>query len=348
MKKLFYILFIFVSPLTASHQKNDFLEQTAFSGTNAKSARKNIKKYIVEDKSVFKDFEYQDMHALANAFAYRWDMSYILVVCHFQERGYFDKKNIEEPKKWYDLVDRYKKNLRKFENALENRDLVEFRALVQQGIIFEMEICNALRKSKDLENDYTFLIQAGVDRESLAIILENLSWSKAITKGNIQNVRELIAQGYSLNKASYFTRPPLIVAIGCENTEIIGMLLAAGANVNLKLPGSHETPVMMAVADWADTFTQKKIRQVIEMLIENGAYIDEKDVTGRTALMKAMEVNNKIAFETLLRLGADPKIKNNKGYTVKDQILKITKKYGTNSSASRNEYLEILKKYKKR
>lgn len=347
------ILFVFFAILSwpslsysITQEKNEFLQKCAFSGNDANDARKNIRKYIVSDVSVFENFDYLDMQTLAKAFSYRWNVSYRVTGCHFQERGYFDKTNIEEPKKWYDLVEQYQKNFRKFEGAIESRDLTELQILVRREIVFEMKIYNALSKSKNLERDYAFFIEAGINQESLAIILEDLHWCKAIRNGNIEKVRELIARGYFLNKSTCFTRPPLIIATICQNIEIMRVLLAAGSNVNLKLLGSHETPLMIAAADWDDTLSQKKIKQVIETLIDHGADINAQDATGATALMKAMEANNKIAFEMLLEYRADYRMRNNEGLTVKEQIAKKIKKYGTDSYASRSEYLDILRKYK--
>jgi ankyrin repeat protein len=87
----------------------------------------------------------------------------------------------------------------------------------------------------------------------------------------------------------------LLVALHYKNKEAVELLLRAGADVNAYNKQSF-TPLMVAAEHSFD---------IIPLLLEKGARLEDKDVDGATALLVAISNNNKEAVELLLKAGAD-------------------------------------------
>jgi hypothetical protein len=95
-------------------------------------------------------------------------------------------------------------------------------------------------------------------------------------------------------------------AVRNANREMVQLLLASGANVNLK-NASGETPLMMLDADATS--------DLIWDLINKGAKVNFQDDGGETALMQASTQNNLEAVKTLIDAGAKVDLRNNGGQT---------------------------------
>ena len=58
--------------------------------------------------------------------------------------------------------------------------------------------------------------------------------------------------------------------------------------------------------------------EVINLLVDRGARLDDQDDRGRTALMIAAELDHRAPAEALLARGADPTLKDKQGKTASD------------------------------
>lgn len=105
---------------------------------------------------------------------------------------------------------------------------------------------------------------------------------------------------------------PLHIASKFGRTEILRLLLDAGAVVNLKTYKTFHTPLHIACI-----FRKKHI--VRELLKCGNCRIDPVDSYGNTPLHYACLNNDLETFEILIVRGADAKVKNNAGKTVIDE-----------------------------
>ncbi|MBR2625916.1 MAG: ankyrin repeat domain-containing protein, partial [Lentisphaeria bacterium] len=103
----------------------------------------------------------------------------------------------------------------------------------------------------------------------------------------------------------------LMFAAQGNNVGTITYLLSKGADINFKVEKSGVTPLMVAAS-------QHKL-EACNLLLENGAEIDEPDIYGATALHYSV-ANSKTAqnshtiVEALLAKGADPNFETAKGF----------------------------------
>lgn len=102
---------------------------------------------------------------------------------------------------------------------------------------------------------------------------------------------------------------PLHVAAKYGRTDILRLLLDAGATLNLKTYKSLYTPLHLACL-------HQKLNVVRELLKCGDCNVDVQDSRGNTPLFYACSKNDVRIFELLLAHGADIKIKNNDSVTV--------------------------------
>jgi ankyrin repeat protein len=99
--------------------------------------------------------------------------------------------------------------------------------------------------------------------------------------GEAKWVKELLAAGADPNGL------PLIMAIQCDEPEIIHMMIAAGADVNLDFKGT--TPLIRAI--------QCVSVEIVQILIESGADISRANVNGVTPIQVVKLENRKNTTE---------------------------------------------------
>lgn len=114
-------------------------------------------------------------------------------------------------------------------------------------------------------------------------------------------VKELIKNGLDINKQDVDGQTALYLA---KNSEIIEILLAAGADPNLQEKYAGYTALMDTLI-WP---CKKKFIQLVNITDPN-----IKTIFGYTALMLASRNNDLEAIELLINAGADPYILNNEG-----------------------------------
>jgi ankyrin repeat protein len=136
---------------------------------------------------------------------------------------------------------------------------------------------------------------------------ERLPTGAEITEANIQALLNHGADPDTLNTArETFRQTPLMTAINLSDTNLFDLLLAKGADVNLKGAGG-DTPLHVAAAH-GDT-------NAISVLLSKGANINDQDENGDTPLHFAAYNLHKEAVELLLAHGASPDIADKRALT---------------------------------
>ncbi|AXK60186.1 ankyrin repeat domain-containing protein [Candidatus Chromulinivorax destructor] len=137
---------------------------------------------------------------------------------------------------------------------------------------------------------------------------------------NKERVRMLIAAGADVNIKNEFDISPLYCAVAINNdAEIARMLIDAGADVNLKADVNFEneyglTPLYRAVSH--------NNKEIVKMLIDAGVNVNIQTKDRETALHLAVENNNAEIVKMLMAAGADVVTIQNKNGQTAEQIAK--------------------------
>ena len=135
-----------------------------------------------------------------------------------------------------------------------------------------------------------------------------LIWN-AIEVGNIEAVKQYLANGVDVNARDENDSTPLHIAVWEGHKEIAKLLIAAGADVNAKKQGGI-TPLLITV-DNGD-------RGSIELFIAAGADVNRKMKGGSTPLHRASGQGQKRISEMLIAAGANVNAVTNGGKTPLD------------------------------
>ena len=131
---------------------------------------------------------------------------------------------------------------------------------------------------------------------------------RAVKDHDAAQVKQLIAQGVDVNELDSGGDAPLIIAAYNGYTEIVKLLLDAGADVGALDPG------MKATALHAASYAGHA--EAAKLLIEGGIDIDKQGpYNGYTALHDAVWQNNVDVARVLIDAGANLSIKSNSGQT---------------------------------
>jgi len=133
--------------------------------------------------------------------------------------------------------------------------------------------------------------------------------------GNLQQVQQLIANGVDVNAISSCNRTALSLAIQGGKIPVIQALLDAGADPNLPDETDDDLAANSPLMAAASTFFATNRGDMVRLLIQRGADINQQDAEGQTALMHALRYSDMDVIETLIRAGADLDIQDNEGNT---------------------------------
>ncbi len=174
------------------------------------------------------------------------------------------------------------------------------------------------------KNDYftvKALLEAGVDANA-QFKYDSTLLQYSASFGYTPIVELLIEHGASVNSLSNSTSA-LILASRFGFLDTIEILLKYGANVNA-VSSRHEYSALMA----ASVRSNKESLQVINLLIESGARVNQKDKDGNTALVYAVDRGLADVVKLLLENGADH---NNLIHTARSVgVLELLLKYRAN------------------
>ena len=110
----------------------------------------------------------------------------------------------------------------------------------------------------------------------LVVGCKSTSIHKAAGAGNIEAIKQQLADGADVNAKSKYTGTPLHHAAYWGHKEVAELLIAAGADVNAETDRDGRTPLHDAV--------YKGHKEIAELLIAAGADVNAKDNVGKTPL----------------------------------------------------------------
>ena len=151
-----------------------------------------------------------------------------------------------------------------------------------------------------------------------------LGWTAQ--RGDVEKVKALIVSGADVNSRSDLSHTPLMYAVYYGHYEVAKILIEAGADVNaahstthtvlyhaLEAPRLHAEVIQLlldAVVNMDYTPLTWAIRyrvapEIVAMLIEAGADVNERDENGTPALNTAVRFRRNQLIDILLRSGAE-------------------------------------------
>ncbi len=138
-----------------------------------------------------------------------------------------------------------------------------------------------------------------------------LTLGEMIGRGDANDVKVLLQSGAKVNEQALDFSTPLLSAIDEQDAEIVALLLAAGADVNLASMSGNP----LTAAAWRDN------ADIVQMLIDAGADVNALDYHGKTALSEAILLGKSQHVSRLIHAGADVNLANSNGTTPLHQAI---------------------------
>jgi hypothetical protein len=133
----------------------------------------------------------------------------------------------------------------------------------------------------------------------------------AVANNNKLATKLLIEKGADVNVINKDYMTPLLFAVQTKsNSDIMGILIDAGADVNIARGNDGESPLLLAIALSTESNAIK--------LLNNGADIEHKNKKGATPLMYALNLKKYKVVKVLLNKGADINAVDNNGRKVSE------------------------------
>jgi len=156
----------------------------------------------------------------------------------------------------------------------------------------------------------------------------------AVARGHLDVAKLLVDHGADVNFLIEGGGTPLMGAASCLVPRSIEFLLSKGADPNKKGDGGR---FPLACPYHGNLVTVDRQIECIRLLVAGGARVNERTDTGFTPLMKAAWFGNTQAAAELLRLGADPELRDSDGKTAAiiaferghDELAKLLKNTST-------------------
>lgn len=131
---------------------------------------------------------------------------------------------------------------------------------------------------------------------------------QALLKGDVLEIKRLIAEGASPNRTVIKGHTPLITASRLGRIDIATILLKAGADPNHK-DDLRWTPLHHAILE------DKSNLAMVTLLVNSGADVNAQDSRLRTPLHRAAQFGHADIVKYLLQVGANVNAKDENGWT---------------------------------
>jgi uncharacterized protein len=140
--------------------------------------------------------------------------------------------------------------------------------------------------------------------------------SAAAYMGSVPIAQFLMEKGADPKAIDTTQKTAIVYAAGRGFFPVVRLLLDHGIDVNAKY--GNDLTVLMWAAGYSAEAGVNDVVEVMSLLLERGARLDEEDNRGRTALMIAAELGHTQAVDMLLAHGADKSLKDKQGKTAAD------------------------------
>jgi ankyrin repeat protein len=135
--------------------------------------------------------------------------------------------------------------------------------------------------------------------------------SAAAFRGNDSLVEVLLARGAGDREPDQTGKTPIVYAAAAARFDVVKRLLARNIDVNARY--ANDLTLLMWSSGPDEASPEAESIRIVQLLLDSGARIDDRDNRGRTALMTAAEGGRAGIVEVLLSRGADRSLKDNAG-----------------------------------
>ncbi len=205
-------------------------------------------------------------------------------------RGYGMKQNLADARTWLALA-----------ASRGNESAARAAALIEPALNSN-DLIRTRREVSELKAVLGEAAPTGAAPKKQALL-------EAVAKGDLAELRTLIARGEDADGRDIEGKTALINAGWRGDPMMVGALLEAGAD-----PDVIDKHGRSAI-NWASS---NGYPEVVDMLIKSGVEIDSPDITGRTALIRATINGHAAVVKALLAGGAKPATKDKAGLTALD------------------------------
>jgi len=184
-----------------------------------------------------------------------------------------------------------------------------------------------------------------------AIVADDRATVKKLLKADAGLATQLINEARLYESAIfhwiYVGDTALHVAAAGYRIEIVGLLLAAGADPNAARNHRHSGPLHYAADGYINGPAWDAKRQVktIRCLLDAGPHINVQDKNGATPLHRAVRTRCAAAVRFLLKAGGDPRLKNKSGSTPFHLAVQDTGRGGSGAEEARAAQRQIIREF---
>lgn len=165
-----------------------------------------------------------------------------------------------------------------------------------------------------IDADRTAVAQRLIERDANV----NLAGRGGITplavaayRGNDGIAEALLARGADDRAIDETGKSPIVYAAAAGWFDVVTRLLACNVDVNARY--ANDLTLLMWASGPDESALETQAIKVMQLLLDAGAHIDDRDARGRTALMIAAEGGRAGIANLLLVRGADPALKDKDG-----------------------------------
>ena len=126
-----------------------------------------------------------------------------------------------------------------------------------------------------------FKIFEKLDKDRQKMLDDELYHSSKV-KSSLQRMRQLIKDGANVNAIQPNGYTPLLRAAYFMFTSGAKLLIKNGANINAQNHDGY-TSLMLAAVNTYDFITKKRVKEIIDILIENNADLNIQNISGKDA-----------------------------------------------------------------